>query len=53
MQIFHNIKFDLIITTTYVLMDNFCSCFIFRAELADFEVSKYIPPEDVLQVYKV
>ena len=27
MQIFHNIKFDLIITSTYVLMDNFCPCF--------------------------
>ena len=24
MQIFHNLKFDLIITLTYVLMDNFC-----------------------------
>ena len=26
MQIFHNMKFDLFITLTYVLMDNFCPC---------------------------
>ena len=26
MQIFDDMKFDLIITLTYVLMDNFCPC---------------------------
>ena len=31
MQIFDDMKFDLIIITlTYVLMDNFCPCFFFR-----------------------
>ena len=28
MQVFNNMTFDLIITFTYVLMDNFCPCFI-------------------------
>ena len=27
MQIFHKMESDLIITLTYVLMDNFCPCF--------------------------
>ena len=31
MQIFDDMKFDLIITLTYVLMDNFCSCFPYIA----------------------
>ena len=30
MQIFHEIKFDLIITLTNVLMDNFCPCLTFK-----------------------
>ena len=30
MQIFHIIKLDLITTLTYILMDNFCPCFIYR-----------------------
>ena len=28
MQIFHNMTFDFFITLTYVLMDNFCPCFL-------------------------
>ena len=45
-QIFDNMKFDLIITLTYILMDNFCSCFIKITEMIQGGPKKRCDLED-------